>query len=332
MRSSGLLDYVNYIAFSSRVKPSSPTPPPAPSPVDSVRRFNRFFTHKIGVLQAGLLDSPFSLTEGRVLYELAHRPGVTATELGRDLGLDAGYLSRILARFARERLIARERSRADARQSHLRLTRSGRAQFATLDRRSTAQVTGLIDHLSPGDRDQLVAHLAAVRHLLALPGEKSTPVTLREPRPGELGWIVARHGELYAREYGWTVAFEALVARIVAEYVEHFDARRARCWVAESDGHRLGCIFLVPESATVGKLRLLLVEPSARGRGVGAQLVAACVAFARQAGYRKIVLWTNSVLAAARRIYERAGFRLVASENHHSFGADLVGQTWELDL
>ncbi len=310
----------------------APQPPPAVAPIDSVRRFNRFYTHKIGVLNSGLLDSPFSLTEGRVLYELAHRPAVTASELCHDLGLDAGYLSRILARFTRQQLVKRTHSKTDARQHHLQLTSKGRTQFTDLDRRSSAQASELIGHLSRANQAQLITHLDAVRHLLASTDAKKPAVTLRPPQAGEFGWVVQRHGALYTHEYGWNAEFEGLVARIVAEFVEHFDPPREHCWIAELDGHPVGCIFLVRESDTVGKLRLLLVEPSARGCGVGKKLVEACLQFARDAGYQKVILWTNSVLAAARHIYERAGFRLVASEPHHSFGVDLVGQTWELPL
>lgn len=305
---------------------------PAAAPLESLRLFNRFYTRKIGVLNSRLLDSPFSLTEARVLYELAHRPDITASVLCHDLGLDPGYLSRMLSRFAHQQLVKRIRSATDARQHHLQLTTKGRARFADLDRRSSAQAAELIGHLSPANEAQLITHLDAIRHLLAAPAENKSAVTLRPPKAGELGWVVSRHGALYAHEYGWNAEFEGLVARIVGEFVEHFDPRRERCWIAELDGHPVGCVFLVKQSDTIGKLRLLLVEPSARGRGVGAQLVSACVQFAREAGYRKIVLWTNSVLTAARHIYERAGFRLVAAEKHRSFGADLTGQTWERTL
>jgi len=306
--------------------------PESAAAIATIRRFNRFYTRKIGVLNDGLLDSPFSLTEGRVLDELAHRPGLTATELGRELGLDAGYLSRLLARFVRRRLLARHRSSQDARRAHLRLTAAGRRTFVRLDRRSSGQIAGMVRHLAAPDQTRLAALLDGVRHLVAGPDERTGPVVLRAPGPGDLGWVVQRHGALYAAEYHWDETFEALVARIVADFVDHRDPRRERAWIAEADGHPVGCVFLVRESATVAKLRLLLVEPSARGRGVGHQLVAACIAFARKAGYRKLTLWTNSVLTAARRIYEQAGFRLVKAEPHHRFGHDLIGQHWELDL
>ncbi|MBI2517073.1 MAG: MarR family transcriptional regulator [Opitutae bacterium] len=306
---------------------------PAPAKaVDAVRHFNRFYTRKIGVLHDGLLDSPFSLTEVRVLYELAHRPELTATDVQRELDLDAGYLSRMLARFARKRLITRTRSEQDGRQTHLGLTAHGRKVFAGLNARSSTQINGLLTHLPPGEQEHLVGLMQGVRHMLSAPAERSAEPVLRAPRAGDLGWVVQRHGALYAQEYGWDERFEALVARIVADFGEKHDEARERCWIAELDGHPVGCIFLVRQSDSVAKLRLLLVEPSARGHGVGRKLVDECIAFARAAGYRKIVLWTNSVLHAARRIYEKAGFKLTRSEKHHSFGHDLVGETWVLAL
>ncbi len=300
--------------------------------IDVIRRFNRFYTRRIGVLDRGLLATEFSLTEARVLYELAHRPGLTATDLIRELGIDAGYVSRMLGRFARRRLLARAASAQDGRRTHLRLSAGGRRAFAGLDRRSSAQVAALIAPLAASDRDRLAGVLADARRLLAGAGEAARRVVLRGPRPGELGWVVQRHGALYAAEYRWDDTFEALVARIVADYVDRRDPRRDQAWIAEMDGAAVGCVFLVRASATVGRLRLLLVEPSARGCGVGRQLVAACLAFARQAGYRKVTLWTNRVLHAARHLYQQAGFRLVKSEPHRSFGRSLVGETWEKDL
>ncbi len=300
--------------------------------VDAIRRFNRFYTRKIGVLNAGLLDSPFSLTEVRVLYELAHHPGLTATALLRELGLDAGYLSRTLARFARQRLLLRVRSARDGRQIHLRLTARGRAVFAGLNRKSSAEIAGLVGHLPATELQRLVGLMHSVRHLLAAPAEKSVTATLRSPRPGDFGWVVQRHGALYAEEYGWNAKFEALVARIIAEYVDRLDASRERCWIADLDGQPVGCVFLVCQSETVAKLRLLLVERSARGQGIGDQLVQACIQFARKTGYKKISLWTNSILRAARHIYEKAGFQLVRAKKHRSFGQVLVGETWELAL
>ncbi|HUG11495.1 MAG TPA: bifunctional helix-turn-helix transcriptional regulator/GNAT family N-acetyltransferase [Opitutaceae bacterium] len=302
------------------------------SPVDAVRHFNRFYTRKIGVLNDGLLDSPFSLTEVRVLYELAHRDDATATDILRELDLDPGYLSRMLARFEKLKLVERQRSKEDGRRSHLRLTAVGRKKFASLNNRSNRQARELIGHLDGSQQRQLTDLMTSVRHVLSRPEERSSEVTLRSPAAGDLGWVVQRHGALYTEEYGWDVRFEGLVATIVGEYVENFDGKRDKCWIAEIEGQPVGCVFLVRKTDTVAKLRLLLVEPSARGRGVGRKLVEACIGFAREAGYRKILLWTNSVLTAARHIYEHAGFKLVKSEKHHSFGHDLVGETWELDL
>jgi DNA-binding MarR family transcriptional regulator/GNAT superfamily N-acetyltransferase len=300
--------------------------------VAAVRRFNRFYTQKIGALHEGLLASDFSLTEARVLYELAHRDHLTATRLRRDLGLDAGYLSRILRRFERAALLARKTSAADGRQSILTLTARGRTAFAPLDTRSRDEISTMLRTLSPRAQGRLVTALHDVETLLDAPPEPRTPYLLRPHQPGDMGWVVHRHGALYAREYGWDERFEALVATIVARFIERYDARRERCWMAEKDGEIVGSVFLVKHTRTVAKLRLLLVEPHARGLGIGARLVDECIRFAREAGYRTLSLWTNSVLRAARRIYEEAGFRLVHRERHRSFGHDLVGETWELKL
>jgi DNA-binding MarR family transcriptional regulator/GNAT superfamily N-acetyltransferase len=300
--------------------------------VAAVRRFNRFYTKRIGVLHEGLLQSPFPLTEARVLYELALHEGVTATELGRELGLDAGYLSRILRRFGERGLIRRMPSQADGRQHHLWLTERGRAAFAPLDEASRAEVGGMLAELSETQQEGLLEAMATLERLLGSHPLPERPYILRRHRPGDMGWVVHRHGMLYAEEYGWDERFEALVAAIVAQFVERYDPRRERCWIAERDGEVLGSVFLVKESEQVAKLRLLLVEPRARGLGIGTRLVQECEAFARQAGYRTIRLWTNRVLHAARRIYEHAGYRLVHEEPHHSFGHDLVGETWELQL
>ena len=299
--------------------------------VAAVRRFNRFYTQKIGVLGEGLLGSPFSLSEARVLYELAHREAPTATELATDLGLDAGYLSRILRDFARRRLLARRRSRADGRRRHLSLTTRGRKAFAPLDIRSRDEIATLLGALPAPEQHRLVEAMQTIEELL---GRRVAPTAyvLRPPRPGDFGWVVHRHGALYAQEYGWDQRFEGLVAGVVAKLAAGLDPERERGWIAEKDGAPVGSVFLVRQSATVAQLRLLLVEPRARGLGIGARLVEECVRFARSAGYRKITLWTNSVLRAARRIYVRAGFRLAASTRHRSFGADLVGETWELRL
>jgi len=300
--------------------------------VAAVRGFNRFYTQKIGVLSEGLLDSRFSLTEARVLYELANRDRPTATALCRDLGLDAGYLSRILRRFEQGGLLARAASKDDGRQSLLALTAKGRAAFAPLDGRSRQEIGALMGELGPFDQARLVAAMATIERLLGAGLQSNAPYILRPHRPGDMGWIVHRHGALYAQEYGWDERFEALVAEIVAKFIARFDPKTERCWIAERDGEIIGSVFLVKKSKTVAKLRLLLVEPSARGLGLGSRLVEECLRFARQAGYRKITLWTNDILHAARHIYVKAGFRKVGSERHHSFGHDLVGETWELTL
>jgi len=300
--------------------------------VAAMRNFNRFYTRKIGVLNEGLLDSRFSLTEGRVLYELANRERPTATELCPDLGLDVGYLSRILRRFEQGGLIARTTSRTDGRQSLLALTAKGRAAFAPLDSRSRQEIGILMGGLGQPDQAHLVAAMATIERLLGARNGNGAPYLLRPHRPGDMGWVVHRHGALYAHEYGFDERFEALVAEIVAKFIAHFDSKKDRCWIAERDGDIIGSVFLVKKTKTIAKLRLLLVEPSARGLGLGARLVDECLRFARQAGYRKITLWTNDVLHAARHIYVKAGFRKIGSERHHSFGHDLVGETWERDL
>jgi len=300
--------------------------------VDAVRRFNRLYTRRIGALRAGLLDSPFSLAEARLLYELAHRDRPAAAELARDLGLDAGYLSRLLRGLERRRLISRERSKSDARQSLLSLTAAGRRTFATLDTRSSAEVRAMLAKLSDVGQRRLVEAMRDVERLLGAAPEPKLPYLLRPHRPGDMGWVVHRHAALYAQEYGWDERFEALVAKIVAKFIDNFDPQRERCWIAERDGEIVGSVFLVTKSPTVAQLRMLYVEPGARGLGIGRRLVDECERFAREKGYRKIVLWTNSILHAARHIYEAAGYRLVAEEPHHSFGHRLVGQTWELKL
>ena len=301
--------------------------------IAQVRTFTRFYTQKIGVLQEGLLQSTFSLTETRVLYELCYRQGPTATELARELGLDAGYLSRILRSFEDRGLLARTPSKADGRRTHLALTRQGREAFAPLDARSREEVGELIGRLPEADQIRLVDSLKTAMALLGgTPAGAPPPFLLRPHRPGDMGWVVHRHGALYAEEHGWDQDFEALVAGIVARFIQGFEARRECCWIAERDGEIVGSVFVVRQSERVAKLRLLLVEPSARGLGLGRRLVEECLRFARQAGYRKMVLWTNDVLADARRLYERAGFRLVKSEKHRSFGHDLVGEVWERTL
>jgi DNA-binding MarR family transcriptional regulator/GNAT superfamily N-acetyltransferase len=300
--------------------------------IGEVRRFNRFYTRRIGVLRESLLDSPFSVTEARVLYEVNERGGVTAADLCRDLGIDAGYLSRILKRFERQGLISRTASERDGRQSHLALTAAGRDAFAPLDRRSRDEVAAMLSRLTGTERRQLMDAMQKLEGLLGAGPGPSRSYRLRAHQPGDMGWIVHRHGALYAQEYGWNKQFEALVARIVAQFLETFDPRGEQCWVAEKDGGVVGSVFLVRQSHETAKLRLLYVEPSARGLGIGGHLVAECIEFAKAAGYRCITLWTNSILHAARHLYERAGFRLIAAEPHHSFGHDLVGETWELEL
>jgi DNA-binding MarR family transcriptional regulator/GNAT superfamily N-acetyltransferase len=298
----------------------------------AVRRFNRFWTRQIGVLREGYLESPFSLTEVRVLYELAHREETTASELGEELGLDAGYLSRLLRGFEKHGLIHKRLSEADGRRRLLRLTERGREVFAPLDARSRNDIGAMLGGISIAGQERLVGAMRTIEELLSVRPEPMVPYLLRSHWPGDMGWIVHRHGVLYAREYGWDERFEALVAEIVANFIRQYDPRLERCWIAERGGEIVGCVFLVRESEAIAKLRLLLVEPKARGLGIGSRLVEECIRFARQAGYRKITLWTNDVLSSARRIYEAKGFRLVHEEPHHSFGHDLVGQTWELML
>lgn len=300
--------------------------------VEAVRRFNRFVTRRIGALREGLLHTPYSLTEARVLFEIAHGDGVTATDLSWGLGLDPGYLSRTLAHLEGQGLLGRSPSEEDARRRILSLTPAGEDAFSLLDSRSREEVAALLGGLSGTDRRRLLGAMETVEEVLGDGLKYSGPFFLRTHEPGDMGWVVQRHGELYFREYGWDGSFEALVARIVADFVDGFDPSRERCWVAEMDGERVGCVFVVRESAEVAKLRLLLVEPQARGLGLGGHLVGECVRFARDRGYRKLTLWTNSVLDAARRIYEAEGFELVEEEKHHSFGKDLVGQNWELVL
>ena len=300
--------------------------------IAAVRRFNRFYTRQIGLLREGYLESPFSLTQVRVLYELAHREDPTASKLARDLGLDAGYLSRILGGFERRGLVDKRRSEADGRQALLRLTERGGEAFAPLDRRSHDDIGALLNRMPEAEQERAVEAMVTIERLLGAEPEPRVPYVLRPPRPGDLGWVVQRHGALYAREYGWDETFEALVAEIVARFVRTYDPKRERCWIAEKDAQNVGSVLCVQKSPTVAQLRLLLVEPEARGLGIGKRLVDECVRFARAVGYRKVMLWTNDVLVAARRMYERAGFRLVEEEQHHSFGHDLVGQTWELKL
>jgi DNA-binding MarR family transcriptional regulator/GNAT superfamily N-acetyltransferase len=303
--------------------------------VDDVRRFNRFFTRRIGVLREGLLHSPYSLAEARILFEIAHRErALTASDLSRDLGLDPGYLSRILARLEQQRLIDKLRSETDARRRFLSLTPEGKEAFSSLDARSREEVAEMLGGLSEREQRRLLEAMRIIEGILDRgKGFKfSEPFYLRQHEPGDMGWVVHRHGVLYAKEYGWDERFEALVARIVADFVDGYDPARERCWIAEMGGKIVGCVFVVRASDTAAKLRLLLVEPEARGLGLGTRLVEECIRFARNRSYEKLTLWTNGVLDAARRIYEEHGFELVEEEEHHSFGKDLIGQNWELTL
>ncbi len=300
--------------------------------VAAVRQFNRFYTRRIGVLEEGLLASPFSLAEARVLYELAHRDLLSASDLAADLSLDEGYLSRILQRFARRGLVARKRSASDGRVRPLALTAKGRAAFAPLDQRSQREVATLLRALPDAPQRRLIDSMRTIESLLADKAAAPGTCLLRGHRPGDMGWVIERHGALYAQEYGWDERFEALVAGIAAQFIRDFDPQCERCWIAEYRGERAGSVFLVRKSATVAKLRLLLVDPAARGIGLGRQLVDECLAFARSRGYRKVTLWTQDNLQAARHIYRTAGFRCIARERHTSFGRSLVGETWELEL
>jgi DNA-binding MarR family transcriptional regulator/GNAT superfamily N-acetyltransferase len=299
--------------------------------VASVRAFNRFYTRKLGVLDQHLLESPFSLSEARVLYELAHREDAAARDIGIELGLDAGYLSRIVQKFDDDGLITRKPLPADRRQMQLGLTAKGRQAFARLNRSSHDEVAQMLAALTPADRTRVTAAMATIERLLGTTNVAPTAI-LRDPRPGDMGWVVQSHGAFYASEYGFDASFEALVAEIAARFLTSYDASRERCWIADIEGAQVGSIFLVRHSDDVAKLRLLLVDPAGRGQGLGQRLVAECIAFARACGYRRITLWTQSILVAARAIYQAAGFKLVATEPHRSFGQSLVGETWELEL
>jgi DNA-binding MarR family transcriptional regulator/N-acetylglutamate synthase-like GNAT family acetyltransferase len=300
--------------------------------VAAVRQFNRFYTRQIGLLQEGLLDSPFSLTEVRVMYELGHRGETTAKQLADELGLDTGYLSRILRGFKDRGLITRNRSKTDGRQSVLRLTAQGRKAYRPLDRRSDAQVAAMLGSLTDAQQKGLVDSMSKIEGLLRPKPVLPSTLILRSHRPGDMGWIVHRHGILYSQEYGWDERFEALVAEIAAKFIQNYDPRKERCWIAERDGEIVGSVFLVKRSSTVAQLRLMFVEPNARGLGIGKRLVAECLRFAREARYKKVTLWTNSVLLAARHIYKEAGFQKIDGVPHKGFGHDLVAETWELRL
>jgi DNA-binding MarR family transcriptional regulator/GNAT superfamily N-acetyltransferase len=300
--------------------------------VHAVRQFNRFLTRQIGVLREGLLHSPFSLTESRILFELAQGENRTASDLTRELGLDAGYMSRLLTNLEGQGLIEKVRSERDGRQRLLHLTAKGEEAFHFIDARSREEVADMLNELTEEEQQRLLSAMDTIQTVLTKGLKFSEPYVLREHEPGDMGWVTYRHGLLYAQEYGWDERFEALVAGIVADFVNQYNPSRERCWIAEMNGERVGSVFVVHHTDEVAKLRLLLVEPTARGVGLGNRLVEECVRFARRVGYKKMVLWTNSVLVSARHIYEKAGFKLVASEEHHSFGHDLVGETWELTL
>jgi DNA-binding MarR family transcriptional regulator/GNAT superfamily N-acetyltransferase len=300
--------------------------------VEAVRRFNRLFTRRIGVLREGLLHSSYSLTEARVLFELANREELTASDLVRELGLDPGYMSRTLGRLERQGLVVKVRSETDGRRRILSLTAEGEEAFKVLDSRSREEVSEMLGGLSEGEQRRLLEAMLTIEGIFEKGLKFSEPFVLRPHEPGDMGWVVQRHGVLYAGEYGWDERFEALVARIVADFIDGFDPKKERCWIAEMGGERVGCVFVVKASDAVAKLRLLLVEPEARGLGLGTRLVEECIRFARNRGYEKLTLWTNSVLDAARHIYEEHGFVLVEEEEHNSFGHGLVGQNWELAL
>ena len=308
--------------------------------VDTLRAFNRFYTRRIGVLHEGLLRSRFTLTESRLLWELAHRDGLTATALARELELDAGYLSRLLRSLKERGLLKSTRAKDDARHQPLSLTAAGRRAFAPLDKRSRADVAALLATLTEAQQQELLQAMARLEQLLGeapARNARNTPFLLRPHRPGDIGWVVSRHGALYADEHAFDTSFEALVARIAADFIERFDAQREACWIAEHDSANVGSVFLAQARdevthqpiADVAQLRMLLVEPAARGLGLGRRLVEECERFARRAGYRKIVLWTHANLLAARGIYRAADYVLTSSAPHHSFGHDLVGETWE---
>ena len=302
------------------------------SRIAAVRRFSRFYTRQLGLLQESLVHTPFSLTEARVLYELAHREPTTATALAADLDLDHGYLSRIFRRFGEAGLIKKAPAPGDARQSLIAITAKGRKAFAPLNKGSHDQVSELLGRLSPAEQQRVVSAMATVESLLRPSAQKPPMVLLRNHRPGDMGWVTSAHGALYAQEYGWDISFEALVAKIAAEFIEKFDPARERCWIAELDGAPVGSVFVVRKTDAIAKLRLLIVDPKARGLGLGKRLVNECLRFAREAGYSSMTLWTQSILTSARGIYQHAGFKLTAQEPHHSFGVDLVGETWERDL
>jgi DNA-binding MarR family transcriptional regulator/GNAT superfamily N-acetyltransferase len=304
---------------------------PGPDQIAAVRRFNRFYTRQIGVLRRNYLDSPYSLGEMRVLYEIAHG-ATTARDIGRALDLDAGYLSRTLRNFEKRGFVSRKTSKADARASELTLTARGRKAFAPFEQRSQDQAADILAALKPEQCMRLTAAMQEIETLLGESTPASNAYTLRPPTFGDFGWMVSRHAQLYEREYGWGEPFEGLCAGIVADFANKNDLKRERCWIAEMNGENVGCVMLVKDSDEVARIRLLLVDPKARGLGLGKRLVDECVTFARQAGYKRVTLWTHSILAAARHTYEKAGFTLTSSEKRRSWGKDVVAEYWDLDL
>jgi DNA-binding MarR family transcriptional regulator/GNAT superfamily N-acetyltransferase len=328
-----LIAFSNYIFdIVTMMSPRRQFDPVSPEQIEAVRRFNRFISVQSGMLKEGLLDSPWTLTEARIIFELAHSDGLTARDLCALLELDPGYVSRILKRLRNADVIERRRSREDARQMQLSLSETGREVFDRLNRASARQTGKLLGPLQRMDRERLIASMNTIEGILGLPESENRGWLLRPHRPGDLGWIVEAHGRLYAEEYGWNAEFEGLVAGIISETVANFDPERHCIWIAERDGERAGSAVVVDSDTTTAKLRLVIVEPSARGLGIGRRLVEECMRFARESGYLRMTLWTNNVLTDARRLYEVLGFRLVHEEAHESFGHQLVGETWERDL
>lgn len=300
--------------------------------INDIRKFNRFYTRQIGLLNEHIVESPFSLTEARIMYELAHQENLTASGLAAELGLDAGLLSRILRGFEKRGLVSKKKNEADARQSILSLTDRGQQEFQTLNALSSKQIESLLNDLKRDEQNRLLKAMNEIEMIL---GEKRAPdksFILRPPNAGDFGWVVQKNGEIYAEEYNWNEEYEGLVAGIVADFIKNFDPKRERCWIAEKDGQNIGAVFLVKKDETTAKLRLLIVDREARGLGVGGRLVEECTRFARRAGYQKITLWTNSILSAARHLYTKEGYKIVETESHHIFGHDLTSETWELEL
>jgi len=308
------------------------TAPEFDARIAAARRFNRLYTREIGVLRKGYLGSPFSLAEARVLYEIGQRDGLTASDVARALDLDAGYLSRLLSAFEKRGLVSRTVSKTDARQSHLALTARGKKTFAPLERASQEIVGKMLGKLRAPDQQRLIAAMDTIEQLIGPPRAGRQSYVLRPHRAGDMGWIVGRHGTVYGEEYGWDETIEALTAEICATFIRNFDPKRERCWIAERDGENVGCVFIVKEDDTTARLRLLLVDKNARGLGIGARLVDECVRFSRQAGYRRITLWTHRVLGGARKLYINAGFKLTREWTHDDFGKTLVAETWDLEL